>query len=214
MQNICAPVRRPVNHEHSNGAIRSAIGAVRPLAKRQNLLHGDEETEVEAGTRPRHSSPHVAACEYNSSMKETERSLRWYLLLAGVIAALTAMRDIDSLKSYGGVLTTGQMAALYIPIVTRLLLGAAFVVAGVKLPSALLTGAGWIKTMLVISGAALLLDGAIVTAVFGGAGQSGIVGAAVGIAITAYLHHSVTRLAAEAAIKASLAAPLPQSRVV
>ncbi|HEY4178732.1 MAG TPA: hypothetical protein VGM90_17920 [Kofleriaceae bacterium] len=147
-------------------------------------------------------------------MKETERSLRWYLLLAGVIAALTAMRDIDSLKSYGGVLTTGQMAALYIPIVTRLLLGAAFVVAGVKLPSALLTGAGWIKTMLVISGAALLLDGAIVTAVFGGAGQSGIVGAAVGIAITAYLHHSVTRLAAEAAIKASLAAPLPQSRVV
>ncbi|CAN5763586.1 hypothetical protein BH11MYX2_BH11MYX2_33980 [soil metagenome] len=148
------------------------------------------------------------------AMKETEGSLRGYFLLAGAISVAMALRDVGAASEISGAfLTAGQKAALYIPIVTRLLLGVAFVIAGVKLKSALLTGANWIKTMLVISGAMLLVDGALVTAVLGtDVGRGGIIGAGIGLAITAYLHHSVKRLADDAAATARGASPLPPAR--
>ncbi|HEY4059922.1 MAG TPA: hypothetical protein VGM39_25075 [Kofleriaceae bacterium] len=145
------------------------------------------------------------------AMKETVGSLRAYFILAGVISAGTAMRDMSAVNDVAAVLTAGQKAALYIPIVSRLLLGAAFVIAGIQLKSALATGAIWIKKMLVVSGATLLVDGALVTAVFGvDAGHSGIISAAVGLIITAYLHHSVKQLAAEA----QFAKPLPSAKAL
>jgi len=150
------------------------------------------------------------------AMKETEGSLRGYFLLAGVISVLLALKDVSDLSKLTLVaLSGGQKAALYVPIGTRLLLGCGFVVAGVMLKSALLTGATWIKKLLVISGAMLFINGALITAEFGlGPGQGGIIGALVGVAITVYLYRSVVRLAAEAVTKAGIAPPPPQAKVL
>jgi len=150
------------------------------------------------------------------AMKETEGSLRGYFLLAGVISVLLALKDISDLNALSLLpFTSGQKLALYVPIGTRLLLGCGFVVAGLMLKSALLTGATWIKKLLVISGAMLFINGALLTAEFGlGPGQSGIIGALVGVAITIYLYRSVARLAAEAAAKAGIAPPPPQAKIV
>jgi hypothetical protein len=149
------------------------------------------------------------------AMKETEGSLRGYFLLAGIVSVLMALRDNSSLGAINtSALTAGQKAALYIPIVTRLVLGCGFIVAGIKLKSALLAGGTWIKQMLVVSGAMLFINGALLTAEFGlGPAQGGIIGAAIGLAITIYLYRSVVRLAADAAAKAGIAPPPPQAKV-
>lgn len=149
------------------------------------------------------------------AMKETEGSLRGYFLLAGVVSVLMALRDNSNLSNVNmSALTGGQKAALYIPIVTRLLLGCGFVVAGIKFKSALLAGGTWIQKMLIVSGALLFINGALLTAEFGiEPARSGIIGALVGLAITVYLYRSVGRLAAEAAAKAGIAPPPPQAKV-
>jgi len=150
------------------------------------------------------------------AMKETEGSLRGYFLLAGAVSVLLALRDISVVGKLDlSSVTVGQKAALYIPIVTRLLLGCGFVIAGLKLKFALLTGATWIKKLLVASGAMLFINGALVTAELGtDARQAGIIGAVIGVAITIYLYRSVARLAAEAAAKAGIAPPPPQAKIV
>lgn len=150
------------------------------------------------------------------AMKETEGSLRGYFLLAGVVSVLLAFKDVSDLSKLDlSVLTAGQKAALYVPIVTRLLLGCGFVFAGIKLKSVLVTGATWIKKLLVASGAMLFINGALITAEFGtDLGRGGIIGAAIGLAITIYLYRSVTRLAAEAAAKAGIVPPPPQAKVI
>ena len=148
-------------------------------------------------------------------MKETEGSLRGYFLLAGVVSVLMALRDNSNLSNVDmSALTSGQKAALYIPIVTRVLLGCGFVFAGIKFKSALLAGGSWIQKMLIVSGALLFINGALLTAEFGiEPARSGIIGALVGLAITIYLYRSVARLAAEAAAKAGIAPPPPQAKV-
>lgn len=150
------------------------------------------------------------------AMKETEGSLRAYFILAGGISAFWAWKAFSEMNGFD---LTGlpalHKAALYVPIVTRLLLGIGFVVAGIRLTSALLTDVSWIKTMLVISGAMLFINGALVTTAFGlDIGRSGVLGAAVGLAITIYLHRSVTHIAEEARTKAGMSPPPPTARVV
>jgi hypothetical protein len=150
-------------------------------------------------------------------MKETEGSLRAYFLVAGVLAALLSLRDYSEVSKVIGLLPGDMKFALYFEIVGRLLLGCAFIVAGIKLKSALVTGAGWIKKMLVASGVFMFADGAILTAVFGSAVmeyRTGIVGAVIGFLITVYLYRSVARLAAEAAARAGIAPPPPTAKVV
>jgi hypothetical protein len=150
------------------------------------------------------------------AMKETEGSLRGYFLLAGVFSVVMALKDISDLSKLDiTVLSGGQKAALYIPIVTRLLLGCGFVIAGVKLKAALLTGATWIQKLLIASGAMLFINGALITAAFGtDLGRGGIIGAAIGLAITIYLYRSVGRLAAEAKARAGIAPPPPQAKIL
>jgi hypothetical protein len=149
------------------------------------------------------------------AMKETEGSLRGYFLLAGVLGLFMALRDYGEIDKINVTLLTGvQKAALYVPIVTRIVLGCGFVVAGIKLKSALLAGATWVKQMLIVSGALLFINGALITAAFGvDLAHSGIIAALIGVAITIYLYRSVGRLAAEAAAKAGIAPPPPQAKV-
>jgi hypothetical protein len=148
-------------------------------------------------------------------MKETERSLRTYFAFAGAVALLMAWRDWSSLDGLQAVLPLKYKVAFYVPIATRVIAGMGFLVAAVRLPQALLTGARWVKQLLVFSGAMMFVNGALTTAILElDAAQSGIVGAAIGLLITIYLHRTVTRLAAEAAARAGIAPPPPQAKVV
>jgi hypothetical protein len=152
------------------------------------------------------------------AMKETERSLRVYFFLAGAIAVLLSLRDWSSVQriaSMGFSLPLDWKVAVYVPIVSRVVIGVGFLIAGVKLPSALLTGVGWIKKLLVASAAMMLVNGALATAILElDAAQAGIGGAAFGILITVYLYRSVTRLSAEAIERAGIPAPPPAAKVV
>lgn len=69
--------------------------------------------------------------------------------------------------------------------------------------------------MLVVSGVMLFVNGALVASVFGtSVGQSGIVGAIIGLVITIYLHRSVSRLAQEAAAREGIPPPPPTAKVI
>src|SRR3954467_4396687 len=99
------------------------------------------------------------------AMKETEGSLRGYFLLAGVVSVLLAFKDLGDLGKLDlSTLSGGQKLALDLPIAARLLLGCAFVIAGIRLRAALVTGATWIKKLLIVSGAMLFVNGALITA--------------------------------------------------
>ena len=150
------------------------------------------------------------------AMKETERSLRTYLVVAGAISGTARVKEQSDTKVLAGVdLPLKWILAVYVPIVSKFALGAGFVLAGLALKRALVTGAGWIKKMLVASGAMLFINGALVTAVVGVEhGSRGIGHAVIGLLITIYLHRSVVRLAAEAAARAGISPPPPQAKVV
>lgn len=135
-------------------------------------------------------------------MRETERSLRAYFIFAGVVALLLSWRDWSTVRDFGFSLPLRWAVGFYIPIVTRTVVGIGFLIAGVQLPKALPTGAGWIKKLLVASALVMFLNGAIVTTMFElDAAQAGLGGAVIGLLITIYLLRSVTRLAAEAAAR-------------
>ena len=149
------------------------------------------------------------------AMKETERSLRTYFLVIGVIAILLSVRDWSAVTGFSDILPLDWKVAIYVPIISRAVIGVGFLIAGVRLPDALLAGAGWIKKLLVFSAAMLFINGALATAILElDAAQAGIVGAVIGVLITAYLYRSVTRLSAEAIERAGIAAPPPTAKVV
>jgi hypothetical protein len=149
------------------------------------------------------------------AMKETERSLRWYFVIGGAIALSLALRDWSAIKGLSDLLPFDWKIAIYVPIASRLIIGVGFIVAGAKLPAALLTGATWIKKLLVFSAAMMFINGALATAILEiDAAQAGIGGAIIGLLITVYLYRSVTRLSAEAIARAGIPAPPPAAKVV
>ena len=148
------------------------------------------------------------------AMKETEGSLRAYFLIAGAISLLFGLREIAEVSKLSiAALPTDWMIAIYVPLIVRLGLGAAFIVAGIFLPRALLTGAGWIKHILSLALVLMIANGVLIAAVLGAdVGRQGLVTAIIGVAITFYLFRSVTRLSAEAMARAAAPAP-PSARV-
>ncbi len=132
------------------------------------------------------------------AMRETEGSLRAYFLIAGTISALLAFRDIDAASKLGS-LPASWALAIWFPIVARLVLGVGFIAAGIKLKSALPTGATRIKQLLLGAIAVLVVDAILIGAVLGSNfGREGLVSAVVSLGVTAYLLSSVRRLADEA----------------
>ncbi|HEY5924751.1 MAG TPA: hypothetical protein VIV11_23890 [Kofleriaceae bacterium] len=150
------------------------------------------------------------------ALKETEGSLRAYLIFAGAVSILLGLRDTSDLKDLEGVaLPLDWTLAVYVPLISDFVLGAAFIAAGIRLKAELPRGAGWIKTMLVASGVMLFINGALIVSVFGTEiGRSGIGHALIGLAITIYLHRSVVRLAKEAAARDGIPPPPPTAKVV
>jgi hypothetical protein len=149
------------------------------------------------------------------AMKETERSLRMYFAFAGGVAILLALRDWSSVRGLSGTLPLDWKIAVYVPIATRCIVGAGFLMAAAKLPGELLTGATWIKKLLVFSAAMMFVNGALVTAILDlDAAQAGIVGTIIGLLITIYLYRTVTRLSTDAIKRAGIPAPPPEAKVV
>src|SRR4051812_48750093 len=73
-------------------------------------------------------------------LKETDRSLRLYFIVVGAIAAFLALGNLASLGTDPAVATSGTVKlAIWFPVLARLVLGVAFVIAGFTLKRALET---------------------------------------------------------------------------
>lgn len=133
-------------------------------------------------------------------LKETEKSLRAYFLLFGAIGALVGLaqvKDYQQLSALG--LPTSWSTAILLQLVTTTAIGIGYFIAGIRLKAALLTGAGWIKTMLFVSLGLIVVNAIYINAVIGSelAGSS-MSRAVIAGAITLYLISNVRRLSHEA----------------
>ena len=133
-------------------------------------------------------------------LKETEKSLRTYFLLFGAIGALVGLaqvNDYQELSAFG--LPAKWTTAILLQIVTTTAIGIGYFIAGIKLKSALLTGAGWIKTMLYVSLGLIVVNAIYVHSALGSELAGGTVPrAVVGGLLTLYLISNVRRLSHEA----------------
>jgi hypothetical protein len=138
-------------------------------------------------------------------MRETEGSLRLYFIVGGLIALFMGLRDINTATQLGSALDdlpASWKLAIWFPILGRMGLGCAYVIAGIQLKTALQTGAGWIQNLLLVAIAILVIDTILVASVLGSdLGRRDIVSSCIGLAITAYLLANLRRLAAEAMAK-------------
>lgn len=208
----CVPLPTITGPSHSSASVWTTVAGRRSKGQPGTCCR----LRALANQRPLHSLPSYS---WPMALRETEGSLRAYFLLAGVVSVLMGLRDVSELARLAEIdgleLPFDWLIGLYVPLVTRFVLGVGFIAAGVMLKSALPRGARWIRTLLVISGAMLFVNGALVASVFGTTvGRSGIVGAVIGLLITIYLHRSVTRLAQEAAAREGIPPPPPTAKVV
>ena len=135
-------------------------------------------------------------------MRETESSLRKYFLIAGLLAVLSCLSDLSDASKIPSGLPASWLLAVWFPVAARGALGIAFVLAGMKLAAALPTGARGIQQLLLVSIVVMVIDVCLIAGVLGiELGKAGLIGAAIALAITAYLLASVRRLAAEAMTK-------------
>ena len=140
------------------------------------------------------------------AMRETEGSLRTYFLIAGLLAVLSCLSDLSDVMKLPSGLPASWMLALWFPITARGVLGVGFVMAGLKVSSALPTGAAGIKKLLLVAISVMVIDAVLIVGVFGvEIGQHALVGSGIGLLIAVYLLASVRRLSAEA--MANVAAP-------
>ncbi|HEX3757186.1 MAG TPA: hypothetical protein VHW23_00705 [Kofleriaceae bacterium] len=104
------------------------------------------------------------------------------------------------------------LVPLWLGATSRLVFGALFFIAGLRLKQALLTGARWIQRVLMIAGVVLVIELLWTLAVFGleiaaayqvGAAVGGLFGLGLRIAIVLYLYASVRRLSKEARVRAA-----------
>jgi hypothetical protein len=138
-------------------------------------------------------------------LKETERSLRWYFIIVGALGtviALSSLSDASKAPAMSSILVT---LAIWIPPLARLVLGVAFMIAGVKLAQALENGAPGTKQLVKIAAAVVIAEvvlfGAAVSSI-GTRDSAALMGGAVGRTLVAllilwYIHSSLRRLADE-----------------
>jgi len=139
-------------------------------------------------------------------LKETERSLRLYFIIVGVIGTLAAFVALsDATKTSRVPIPTIVTLAIWFPALARLVLGPAFVVAGVNLRRALENGASGTRQLVKIAAAVLVLEVVLVAAAVNslpGAKSAELTGEAMGRALIPllilwYIHASLKRLADE-----------------
>ena len=144
------------------------------------------------------------------AMRETEKSLKIYFFIAGLLGVLSCLSDLSDVSKLPSGLPTDWMLALWFPILARGALGIGFIMARLRLSATLPTGAVGIKKLLLLSIVVMVIDVALIAGVFGvEIGRSALINAGIGLAITAYLLASVRRLSAEA-----MAKTVPPAQVV
>ncbi len=140
-------------------------------------------------------------------MRETQNSIRAYFLLAGAGALILGLRDLSTVSRVGSVLGSLPLSwqlALWFPLLTRIALGASFIWAGVQLPTVLPRGAGWIKTLLLITMVVQLIDMVLVASVLGSdLGTPELAKSLIAMLVAGYLLANLRRLAEEAMAKAA-----------
>jgi hypothetical protein len=140
-------------------------------------------------------------------LKETERSLRAYFIVVGAIATLFALANLgDASKSTAVAVPAVVTLAIWLPLLARLVLGPAFLVAGIRLKRALETGAPRTRQLVVIAMVVIVVEVLLLAAAANSLGVGGdsaeLAGRAVGralipLAILWYISASLRRLANE-----------------
>lgn len=140
------------------------------------------------------------------AMKETERSLTWYFVIAGALSALFALGTLSELTKFPSV-PAAILAPIWYASLSRLALGIGYVAAGLTLKKALLSGARWIQYLVLASGASLVLEllwhfaGSQGSSADGVGVSGGFVGIAIRLAIVTYLYFNIRRLSTEAQVR-------------
>ena len=139
-------------------------------------------------------------------LKETERSLRAWFIFVGVIgfiSGLATLGDASKAKLLGSTVVTFTL--WFLPL-SRLVLGPAFLIAGITLKRALETGAPRTKQLVLVAAAATALEAilfvAAVSSLSAGQDSAELAGRAFGRAVIPllilwYIHASLRRLANE-----------------
>lgn len=140
-------------------------------------------------------------------LKETERSLRLYFIIVGILGTLIGLSGLGTASreapSGAPMLVT---LAIWLPPLARLVLGPLFVAAGINLRRALERGAAGTRKLVMISAAVVvgesILIAAVLNSVEGNGDSSELMGRAFGrslipLLILWYIHASLRRLATE-----------------
>ncbi|HEY0990785.1 MAG TPA: hypothetical protein VGD80_27215 [Kofleriaceae bacterium] len=138
-------------------------------------------------------------------LKETERSLRAYFIFVGVIGTLIALSSLSDASKGTPIKSMLVTAAIWFPPLAHLVLGPAFVIAGIRLRRALESGAPGTRQLVKIAALVLVADGVLYLAALNsiGAGDTAeLAGRAFGRALIPllilwYIHASLRRLADE-----------------
>ena len=142
-------------------------------------------------------------------MRETTRSIRAYFVIAGALAMILGFRDLSMISKIGSMLGSLPMSwqlALWFPLLSRIALGACFIWAGVQLPTALPRGAGWIKTLMLVTMVVQLIDMVLVASVLGSdLGTPELAKSLFAMLIAGYLLANIRRMADEAMANAAAA---------
>jgi hypothetical protein len=141
-------------------------------------------------------------------LKETERSLRLYFIVVGTIATLLALGMLGNARKVPGEATSGiVIMAIWFRVLAHLLLGPAFVIAGVTLKRALESGAAGTKKLVKLAAAVVIAEVVLVAVGTSSVGTSDdsaeLMGRAMGRALIPllilwYIYASLRRLSAEA----------------
>src|SRR5689334_19915330 len=98
-------------------------------------------------------------------LKETERSLRIYFILVGIIGTLLALSELSSASKAPPPVTSLLLTlAIWIPPLAHLVLAPAFVIAGITLKRALQQGAPRTKGLVRIAAAVVVMDAVLYAA--------------------------------------------------
>jgi hypothetical protein len=139
-------------------------------------------------------------------LKETERSLRAYFIFFGIVGTLLALAGLgNASKDAPAGVPALVTLAIWLPPLARLVLGPAFVVAGINLKRALRSGAVGTKKLVKIAALVVIgesvLEVAALNSIAGGdtAELTGRAfgGSVVPLLILWYIHASLRRLARE-----------------
>jgi len=141
-------------------------------------------------------------------LKETERSLRVYFFAVGTITTLLALRSLGDATRHPVDPPSGiEMLMIWFPLLASLVLGPAFVVAGVTLKGALEGGAARTKNLVKLAAVVQVVDVVLFVATANSTAPLGdsadMMGEATGRALIPllilwYIYASLQRLVAEA----------------